>query len=414
MLVASQIVQHEYLPCPVGQAADRFFEVERELGLDRARLRRLERRTRVVANGLGVTRLALSQDEVHGEPVQPAPERSLTAEGAEFVPGADEHILRQIVRDLGAGHAPRKRMNPADVDPVQPFERPAVAARCQGHVGRFRVRRRSVSPLGRHAHPRGRFDHALAWIGHPPEGLHEAWQLGKIPGDMTPGILALSGIGLLLGFRHAFEPDHLAAVSTLATRQGSLFAACRLGLAWAVGHSASVGIVVFAIIAGGLHLPARLWPAADFLVGLLLVVLGGSVLWRYARGRWHMHLHAHGGNAHLHLHSHASGAAHQHTHATGDLRRSLGFGLLHGLAGSAAILVLLVAAAPTRTAQLAYFFAFALGTIVGMLVVSFSLAGIVRLASGRGARVATALHLGAAATSIVVGIVLARRMAGDL
>jgi len=231
---------------------------------------------------------------------------------------------------------------------------------------------------------------------------------------MTPGILALAGIGLLLGFRHAFEPDHLAAVSTLATRQGSVFAACRLGIAWALGHSASVGIVVLAIIAGGLHLPARLWPAADLLVGVLLVALGGSVLWRYARGRWHMHLHAHDGNRHLHLHSHAASTAHEHPHPAGDVRRSLGFGLLHGLAGSAAILVLLVAAAPTRAAQLAYFVAFALGTVVGMLFVSFSLAGIVRLASGRGARVATLLHLGAAVTSVAVGLVLAHKVAGEL
>ena len=59
---------------------------------------------------------------------------------------------------------------------------------------------------------------------------------------MSPSLLAVAGISLLLGFRHAFEPDHLAAVSTLATRQGSVWAACRLGLAWAVGHTASVGV----------------------------------------------------------------------------------------------------------------------------------------------------------------------------
>ena len=74
---------------------------------------------------------------------------------------------------------------------------------------------------------------------------------------MGTGILAVSGIGLLLGLRHAFEPDHLAAVSTLATRQRSLLAACRLGLAWALGHTASVGAVVGLIMLGGLHLPAR-------------------------------------------------------------------------------------------------------------------------------------------------------------
>ncbi len=240
---------------------------------------------------------------------------------------------------------------------------------------------------------------------------------------MHPSLLALAGLGLLLGFRHAFEPDHLAAVSTLATRQGRLLDACRLGLAWALGHTASVGVVVGAIMLFGFHLPDRLWPAADFLVALLLIALGGSVMLRYARGRWHMHAHSHatsaGGPAgpaeaegsHFHLHSHAHDTAHTHRHAPGDARRSLGFGLLHGLAGSAAILVLLVAAAPTRAAQLAYFVAFASGTMIGMLLVSGSLAGLVRLASGRGAHWATVLHLGSALTSVAVGLILAGRVA---
>jgi ABC-type nickel/cobalt efflux system permease component RcnA len=230
----------------------------------------------------------------------------------------------------------------------------------------------------------------------------------------TPNLLALAGLGLLLGFRHAFEPDHLAAVSTLATRQGRLVDACRLGLAWALGHTASVGLVVGAIILFGLHLPDRLWPAADFLVALLLIGLGGTVILRYARGRWHLHAHSHSGGPHLHLHSHAHGAAHEHAHPQGDARRSLGFGLLHGLAGSAAILVLLIAAAPTRMAQLAYFAAFAAGTMIGMLAVSVSLASVVRLASTRGARWATLLHVGSAVASMAVGLLLAVRVVGEL
>jgi len=230
---------------------------------------------------------------------------------------------------------------------------------------------------------------------------------------MSASILALAGLGLLLGFRHAFEPDHLAAVSTLATRQGRLLDACRLGLAWAVGHTVSVGIVVGAIILLGLRLPDRLWPVADFLVALLLIALGASVILRYARGHWHLHVHTHDAGPHLHLHSHAHGATHVHAHPRGDARRSLGFGLLHGLAGSAAILVLLVAAAPTRAAQLAYFLAFAAGTMIGMLLVSFSLAGVVRLASGRGARWATALHVGSAVASVMVGLLLAGRVAAE-
>src|SRR5436853_636582 len=149
-----------------------------------------------------------------------------------------------------------------------------------------------------------------------------------------PTLLALAGLGLLLGFRHAFEPDHLAAVSTLATRQGRLLDACRLGLAWALGHTASVGVVVGAIILFGLRLPDRLWPAADLLVALLLIGLGGTVIVRYARGRWHLHAHAH--------------------------------------------------------------------------------AGVVRLASTRGARWATVLHLGSAAVSVTVGVALAGRVASQL
>src|SRR5437899_10174141 len=128
---------------------------------------------------------------------------------------------------------------------------------------------------------------------------------------MTPSILAVSGVALLLGFRHAFEPDHLAAVTTLASRQGRqgrqgrLIEACRLGLVWALGHTASIAVVALVMIALGVHLPARLFPAADVLVGLLLVVLGAAVIARYVRGRWHMHLHAHDAGPHLHLHSHA-------------------------------------------------------------------------------------------------------------
>ncbi len=226
---------------------------------------------------------------------------------------------------------------------------------------------------------------------------------------MAPAISTVAAIGLALGIRHAFEPDHLAVVSTLATRQSSPLAAARLGLVWAAGHTASLGVVVLAVILTGVRLPAALWPVADLLVGALLVVLGGSVLYRYGRGAWHLHAHAHGPeqSSHLHLHSHSAGSAHEHRHPRGDVRRSLAFGLLHGLAGSAAILVLLVAAAPTRGMQLAYFLAFGVGTGVGMLSVSLTLAGLVRAASRQGVRWARALHLGAAAASVVAGGALA-------
>src|SRR6266496_3371756 len=226
---------------------------------------------------------------------------------------------------------------------------------------------------------------------------------------MAPGILPILALGGLLGFRHAFEPDHLAAVSTLATRQGGgggrLWGAARLGLAWGIGHTATIGAVGLLVVALGVRVPPALWPAAELLVAALLVLLGTTVVWRYARGRWHMHLHDHE-TPHFHLHSHAAGAGHTHAHPPADARRSLGFGVAHGLAGSGAIAVLLVAAAPTTALRLAYFGAFSAGTMLGMLAVSLSLAGLVRLAAGRGTRWATLLHVGSALASVVAGVVL--------
>jgi ABC-type nickel/cobalt efflux system permease component RcnA len=220
-------------------------------------------------------------------------------------------------------------------------------------------------------------------------------------------ILALGG---LLGFRHAFEPDHLAAVTTLASRQRSLWSAARLGLVWGVGHTATVGAICLVVVALGVRVPPALWPAAELVVAGLLVLLGAAVVWRYARGRWHMHLHAHDQKPHLHLHSHEESAGHSHGHATADARRSLGFGIAHGLAGSGAIAVLLVAAAPTAALRVAYFAAFGAGTVLGMLTVSLSLGALVRVASRRGTIWATVLHLGSALASVVAGIALAWRI----
>lgn len=224
-------------------------------------------------------------------------------------------------------------------------------------------------------------------------------------------MLAAAAIGLILGLRHAFEPDHLAAVSTLATRQAGLGPAARLGLAWGVGHTATVGIVAVLIIALGIRLPESLWPAAELVVAGLLILLGGLVVWRYARHRWHMHVHQHApGQAHMHLHSHAQSADHSHAHASVDAGRSLGFGIAHGLAGSGAVVALLLAAAPATATRVMYFAAFGIGTIIGMLAVSLALAAVVQMASGKSARWARALHLGSALASVIAGVALAGRV----
>jgi ABC-type nickel/cobalt efflux system permease component RcnA len=125
-------------------------------------------------------------------------------------------------------------------------------------------------------------------------------------------LLPVLGIGLVIGFRHAFEPDHMAAVTTLAGRHARLREAWRLSLAWTAGHSATIALVTAAVIVLGWRLPARFWPACELAVALLLVGLGISVIVRTVRGRWHLHAHAHGGVPHVHVHSHAHGAGHEH------------------------------------------------------------------------------------------------------
>lgn len=228
---------------------------------------------------------------------------------------------------------------------------------------------------------------------------------------MSPTITTVAGIGLLLGLRHAFEPDHLAAVSTLATRPAArLWSAARLGLVWGLGHTATVGIVVLFILVLGIQIPERFWPIAELLVAALLVLLGSVVIWRYVRGRWHLHAHSHASGPHLHLHSHSQAPGHEHAHGRVDARRSLGFGIAHGLAGSGAIAALLVAAAPGSVSRIAYFAAFGIGTIIGMLGVSLALSLVVRLASRQSERWATILHVGAAALSVVAGVVLAQQV----
>jgi ABC-type nickel/cobalt efflux system permease component RcnA len=208
------------------------------------------------------------------------------------------------------------------------------------------------------------------------------------------------GIGFVLGLRHAFEPDHLTAVSMLATRQGTLRQAASLGLSWGVGHSASVGAVVLLLIVTGVHLPPGFFPVAELAVAALLIGLGGTVLWRFARRH-------RGGFGLAHAAAHAAGVPHHHQPPTRDARSSFGFGIAHGLAGSGAVVVLLVTTATTRGAQLSYLAAFGLGTVVGMMGVSTVVALATRRAAREGSRWPGAIQVGAAAMCVAIGVVLA-------
>lgn len=216
---------------------------------------------------------------------------------------------------------------------------------------------------------------------------------------MNLGLLSLVGVGILVGFRHAFEPDHLAAVTTLAARDRGLGHAARLGVAWGVGHTASVALVAIVLIVLGVRVPDAFFRTAEFGVAALLVLLGLTTLMAEAR----RHRRALGAP---HAHAHTARAAHSHDPSIRSLGRSLWFGVAHGLAGSGAVVVLLVAAASTWQAQFGYLLAFGVGTVAGMSTVSFVTGAVSGLAAERSATLARHIRVGAALASSLVGILL--------
>lgn len=178
--------------------------------------------------------------------------------------------------------------------------------------------------------------------------------------------------GLILGARHALEPDHLAAVSTMAAHGRSGREIIRLASAWGAGHATLIAAVGTLLIMLPWQPPEWFEHRAEALVGLLMVAIGCYVLWSVRRSKLHLHTHRHDNrpeHAHFHLHQH--GADHSHPPAPSWLRRPLTaylVGTIHGLAGSGAAIALAVAAASSSQAAVSYLLLFALGSVAGMAV----------------------------------------------
>jgi len=196
------------------------------------------------------------------------------------------------------------------------------------------------------------------------------------------GPLVVLAVALLLGLRHATDPDHLAAVSTLIATDPHDGArrAGRLGLAWGLGHATTLFALGLPIVLFGAILPDAVQRGAELLVGLAIVALALRLLVRWRRGRYHAHVHRHGQLAHRHLHAHAhaahgSAAAHAHRHQP-ELRlgrsplQAYGIGLLHGVGGSAGVAVLLLAGIPDRAQAAAALVVFALAAAASMATLS--------------------------------------------
>ena len=192
-------------------------------------------------------------------------------------------------------------------------------------------------------------------------------------------MFAILGLGFLLGMQHALEADHIAAVSSIAARRTDVGDILKHGLTWGLGHTLTLFAFAGAAILLGHAIPETWSRPLETAVGIMLIGLGAHVLWRLWRDRVHFHRHSHGdGTVHVHAHSHAKETPSQivpharapHEHAHGFRWRTLLVGLMHGMAGSAALLVLAVSQATSPAIGLGYVALFGIGSMVGMGVLS--------------------------------------------
>jgi high-affinity nickel-transport protein len=196
--------------------------------------------------------------------------------------------------------------------------------------------------------------------------------------------LGLSFFGLLLGIRHAVDPDHVVAVTAIATGQRSIRRATLIGAMWGVGHTFTILLVGGAIIVFRIAIPPRLGLAFEFAVGVVLIVLGLANLLSRAE-----------------------------VPSTPGTARPLVVGMVHGLAGSAAVALLVLAAVRDPRWALGYLLLFGLGTIVGMMAVTTAIAVPAAFAAARVTALRRYLVLASGAASVIFGVLIAVQLAGN-
>jgi high-affinity nickel-transport protein len=246
-------------------------------------------------------------------------------------------------------------------------------------------------------------------------------------------IFSLLSLGFFLGMRHATDPDHVIAVSTIVARQRTLWGGVLVGSLWGIGHTLTIVVVGGIIIAFSLVIPPRLGLTMEMAVAVMLVVLGTWNLTgvlqqiresisarRGPPGDVHAHLHSHGDYVHRHAHGHGlSNHGHREDQTPQAwLDRQLGglgvyqivrplvVGLVHGLAGSAAVALLVLAMIPNPWWAIAYLFLFGIGTIAGMMLITVSIAAPLSYASRRLRHLEGYLRVASGLVSLAFGLFL--------
>jgi ABC-type nickel/cobalt efflux system permease component RcnA len=190
-------------------------------------------------------------------------------------------------------------------------------------------------------------------------------------------LLSVLGWGILLGMQHALEADHVAAVSSVVSRRQGLRSISWHGAMWGIGHTLTLLVVAGTCLMLKTGIDDKLAERLEFGVGIMLVGLGAHVLWRLWRDRIHFGTHHHNdGTLHMHAHSHRHDvphhkqSAHDHAHPQRAHGRTLLVGAMHGMAGSAALVVLAASTFTSGPIGLVYVLLFGLGSILGMAALS--------------------------------------------
>ena len=233
-------------------------------------------------------------------------------------------------------------------------------------------------------------------------------------------------LGFLMGLRHAVEADHVSAVASLnakdkaqpITIRHALRLALRLGALWGLGHSISLLAIGVSFIVLGFATPPLFSIWMEFVVGVMLVVIGADLLYRLIKKRIHFHAHIHGeGVVHFHAHTHSSDASkihkkhkitndpipkHSHSHDHASSMRSLFIGMVHGMAGSAVLTVLMAETFKSFELSLLYMVIFSIGSMAGMMALSTIITIPLHLAG----KTLSFMHSGLQATVAIATIII--------
>jgi ABC-type nickel/cobalt efflux system permease component RcnA len=223
--------------------------------------------------------------------------------------------------------------------------------------------------------------------------------------------LTLLGIGLVFGLKHATEVDHVVAVSTIVSRHRSLWRSGLVGAMWGAGHTAALLITGAIVLSLRVAIPERVGNWLEFGVALMIIGLGAAALWRALakRADVHVHEHSHDGVSHVHIHFHENETRHHasktHSHAISAIGvKPVLIGTVHGLAGSAALTLLVLTQIDSAWIGFFYLLIFGAGSIVGMILMSGLIGLPFALTSRNVGRVHHHLQTTAAGLSIAFGI----------